>query len=538
MKFTLGTNSKFILRLLAFSVLILSSWTQAQAQGFGPSCQMTRGLKFNLFMSPENSLNGAFGPQADRLPPTLISNCKGAGGKVLGLGLGLRLPSLTSDASDVSFDGSFRADSCQISNSPFKNVMSFDERKNSFDRQFKLLRSCAFLELTHLDNKPIQFSPNQNFCKMQKLPNGKVIAEGDFCYLRIQPDLRLVVGVGIKPECLDSAYLEKNKIQPHDIEALLQAFIVDDESSLVTENMIGSSKVRLSLMPSSKQVSVSKDFGPEQPAFPDTFSSDIHMGPIKILDGSFGDDKKTFFDISLLADSRAARNCKNGLCVGPGDYQQPIAGEIELAEITANGRQILDSWYSGNPSEPFLKSSWQGIFRFGRKTSEGLELKQGKTYELQIQFFNPYDDYMMLIKGYEQILVDLTLMNGTAGLDVINPLNSLRNLLGLPQVPQLPSLGKVEIEEELEKVRQVIAQLGNNLVFPPFYNNICSLDMKNCQKSNSTAKYLTLKTRFTVQGTNEADQSLKLVNVTTVKESQIQGSYQKNNVSLPGLVCE
>ncbi|MCE3010193.1 MAG: hypothetical protein LW875_06250 [Proteobacteria bacterium] len=538
MRITIGAHSKFIRTILAFSALILSTWSQAQAQAFGPTCQMARGLKFNFFMSPENSLSGAFGPQADRLPPTVISNCKGAGGKVLGLGLGLRIPSLTSDASDVSFDGSFRPDSCKISNSPFKTVMSFDERKDSFERQFKLLRSCTFLELTHLDNKPIHFSDHQKFCKMQKLPNGKVIAEGDFCYVRIQPDMRLVVGVGIKPDCLNSAYLEKKKIQPNDIEALLQAFVVDDETSLVTENMIGSSKVRLSLMPSSQQVSVTKDFGPEQPAFPDTFATDIHMGPIRILDGSFGDDKKTFFDLSLLVDSRATRNCRNSLCVGPGDYQQPIAGEVELAEISSSGRQVLDSWYSGNPSEPFLKSSWQGIFKFGRKTSEGLELKQGKTYELQIQFFNPFDDYMMLIKGYEQILVDLTLMNGTAGLDVINPLNSLRNLVGLPQVPQLPSLGKVEIEQELEKVRQVIAQLGSNLIFPPFYNNICSLDTKNCQRANSTAKYLTLKTRFTIQGTNDGDQSLNLVNITTVKESPVQGSYRKNLTALPGLVCE
>ncbi|MFN8792632.1 MAG: hypothetical protein ACK5Y2_14355 [Bdellovibrionales bacterium] len=416
--------------------------------------------------------------------------------------------------------------------------MSFQERRENFERQFKLLRSCTFLELTHLDNKPIRFSENQKFCRIKKQDNGKVIAEGDFCYVKIQPDLRLVVGVGIKPSCSNANSVVQNQIPASDIEALLQAFVVDDESSLVTENMIGSSRVRFSMMPSSKLVSVSQELGPEQPAFPDTFSADIHMGSIKIYDGSFGDDIKTFFDLSLLVDTRVARSCNSGLCVGPGDYQQPLAGEVEISEITKSGPRVLDSWASGNPSEPFMKGSWQGLFRLGRKTTEGLQVEQGNTYELKIEFYNPYDDYLMLIKGYEQLLVDLTLLNGTAGIDVISSINSLRSLLGLPQIPQLPSLGKVQIEDELEKVRKIMAQLGPTLAFPPYYRKLCSLDLKTCQATNSRSKYLVLKTRFKVSGVNDEDRSMKLTDIVTTRESKIMQAYRQPVTGLPELRCQ
>lgn len=511
-----------------------------QAQGFGPGCQMSKDFKFNFFISTENGNSGLYGAMADRLPPTIVSNCRGASGKFLGFGLGLRQPYFSSDAADVSFDGQIRKEICEIKNSSFKEQMPFDEKKQLFDEQFKLLRRCTYMEITHLDSKPIQFNQNQNYCKMTKLPNGKVQAEGDFCYIRVNPELRIALSVIIRPECTKAEFLAQNNLQYRDLEALLQGFIVEDDQSLVTENMIGSTKVRLSVMPESKTIAVNQDVGPETAQFPTTFTADIHQGPIIIRDGSFGDDKKTFFDLSLMLDTRSARKCgRIGGCVGPGDYQLPVAGEVELWEVNRQGKKIfLDSWYAGNPSDPFAKGHWQGIYRFGRKVSEGLEMSVGKTYELQVNFYNPYDDYIMLIKGWEQILVDLTLMNGTAGKDFIQPMNALNSLLGLPEMPILPQLGSTEVEEQLEKVRQLMQKLGQDQTFPPYYAEACDRTLATCQKMNSQSKYLTLNTRFTVKGIAEEDGSYILSELNTKRTSSFMANYNTSPTELPKLVCE
>lgn len=521
-------------------VVLLFSAIDVQAQVFGPGCQMSKDFKFNFFISTDNKNSGLYGAMADRIPPTVVSNCRGASGKFLGFGLGLRQPYFSSDAADVSFDGDIRKEICEIKNSTFEDPMTFDEKKQLFDEQFKLLRQCTYLEITHLDAKPIQFNPNQNHCKMTKLPNGKVKAEGDFCYIRINPELRVALSVILRPECASSEFLVKNKLQYRDLEALLQAFVVEDDKSLVTENMIGTTKVRLSMMPESSAISVNQDAGPETAQFPTTFTADIHQGPIIIRDGSFGDDKKTFFDLSLMLDTRSARKCgRSGACVGPGDYQIPVAGEVELSEITASGKkQFLDSWYAGNPTDPFAKGHWQGIFRFGRKVSEGLEMQIGKTYEVQVNFYNPSDDYIMLIKGWEQILVDLTLMNGTAGKDFIQPMNALNSLLGLPEIPILPQLGSTEIEDQIEKVRQIMQKLGQDQTFPPYYLQVCDPLMRSCQKMNSHSKYLTLTTRFTIEGISDEDGSYILSKIQTNRDSHFLKNYRKTPTALPKLVCE
>lgn len=531
---------KKIIFPLTLCGLIISLSPLAIAQlGYGPACKMSKDYKFNFFISPEHKTAGLFGPMADRTPPTVISNCQGTGGKYIGIGLGLRQPFLTSDVADVSFDGIFRNEVCAISHPPTSDLQTYPERLSYFQAQFQVLRSCTYFEFTHLDQKTIQFSPHQKFCQLKRLANGKVRAEGDFCYIQSSPDLRMAISVILRPECQDENFLRSKHLQPTDLEALLQAFIVDDQSSIVTENMLGSTKVRLSLMPNSQTLEVNPDLGPELPQFPTQFAADLHQGPITIKDGSFGDDRKIFFDLSLFLDTRSSRKCRQGICAGPGDFQVPIAGELEFSAVDGSGKKhVLDSWLGGNPTDAFAKTQWQGLFRFSRKVSEGLELNIGQTYEINIQFFNPYDDYLMLIQGFQQILIDLTLMNGTAGKDFIRPLNALNSLLGLPQVPLLPQLGSVEIEEQLEKVRQILQRLGQDQAFPPYYTRVCNSALASCQKMNATMKYLTLTTRFTLGPTSPENGNYTLLNIQTSRDSKYLPSYERSHQELPELVCQ
>lgn len=531
---------KLIAKTSFIALWILGSFVlSAQAQSFGPDCKMSRGLRYNFFLSPESKTAGAFGVQADRLPPTVISQCRGAGGKVLGFGLGLRIPFVTSDTSNISFDGDYKKELCQVKNSPVNNLLGFDEKNRTVQSQFRLMRTCSYLEITHLDNRELNFNSDQKFCKMERLHNGKVIARGDFCYLQISPDLNIAVSVALEPKCLDQSFLDENGIKPQDIDTVLQAFVVEDETSIVTNNLIGSSRVRLTLMPSSKSIALTKDVGPEQPAFPEIFAADLHMGAISIRDSSGEDVKRTQFELSVFADSRTQEACTfNSTCVAPTDFQMPLVAEVEFSELKGRTKLFLDGWYAGNTLDPMLKSNWQGLFRLGRKMSEGVQLEVGKTYELKLNFYNPYDDFMMLVRGYEHILVDLTGLNGTAGLDAITPINSLRSLLGLPEMPPMPQIGRSDIEQELEKVRQVLSQISHMSVFPPFYKKMCDPSLATCVNANSTSKMLTLTAEFTVKGVNQATGEFILSNANIRRESPLLKAYSLMNMALPEMVCQ
>lgn len=519
----------FVLGLVLFANL-------AQAQMNQGLCQMSKDYKFNFFSDFSENTLGMFSVNGDRLPPTVIENCKGASGKFLGFGLGLRQPYLTSDTSDVSFDGSIRPEICKIKNEPTP-LVTFADKKSHFEKQFKTLRACTSFEITQLDNKPINFTADQKYCTITKLPNGKLAAKGDFCYLRITPDLRVAMSIVMNQDCANEAFLAEQGLQPGDMEALLQAYVVEAEDSMVTENMIGSSKVRVTILPTDKFLPINQDLGPESARFPTTFSADVNMGDIKLRDDSTPREARSFIDLSVFADNRSGRKCVGTLCAGSGDYEVPLAAQAELLEVNGSKKTLVDSWYAGNAIDPFVKAQWQGLFRMGRYTIEGYQLKPGHRYELSLTFFNPYDDYLMLVKHYEQILIDLTLMNGTAGKDAIQPISSLRGLMGLPELKSLPALGAGDINVELEKVRQFFNKLGANSAFPPYYDKACR-DNGSCVNLNKIGHYLKLKTQFNLGPVNEDDRSYTLTQVQVVKESPLLPSYQKTVPALPGLECQ
>lgn len=525
---------KNIIQTVSFLGLILFA-DLANAQMSQGLCQMSKDYKFNFFTDFAENNIGMFSVNGDRLPPTVVENCKGASGKYLAFGLGLKQPYLTSDTSDVSFDGTIRPEICSIKNEPTP-LMPFIDKQTHFAKQFQTLRACTSFEITQLDNRPINFTADQKFCKITKLPNGKLAAKGDFCYLRITPDLRVALSIVMNADCAKREFLEKEGLQPGDMEALLQAYVVESEDSMVTENMIGTTKVRVSILPTDKLMSINPDLGPESARFPTTFSADVNMGDIKLRDDSTEQEARSFVDLSVFADNRSGRNCIGTLCAGSGDYEVPLAAQAELFEVVGNQRTTVDSWYAGNAIDPFVKAQWQGLFRMGRYTIEGYQLKPGTRYEMVMTFFNPYDDYLMLVKHYEQILIDLTLLNGTAGKDAIQPISSLRGLLGLPELKSLPVLGAGEINIELEKVRQFFNKLGSNSAFPPYYDKACK--GANCVNLNKIGHFLKLKTQFNLGPINEDDRSYTLTNVTVSKESPLYTGYNKSVPALPELECK
>lgn len=521
---------------LASLVLLLSQNVVAQ-QFMGGGCAMQTYPPMNFYINYQHQTTGMFGVQANEFPPVTVEGCKSAAGQQLAFGLALRKPSLASDVSDVSFDGVLKPDLCEIKNTPV-TMAPFEEKQKIFNEQFKLLRSCMKIEVSHLDQKQLEFNPKQKHCKIERISPSKLEAKGDFCFLPIKPDTRVSLSLIVDKNCAKAQYLKENNIQMSDIEAVLNAYVVPDDSGTYINNQIGSQKVRLAVLPDEKIMPVYKSVIDEGPRFPTEYAPDIYMGQIKFKDDSRGDESRTFVEMQVFVDNKSQRTCANGLCAGPSDYQMPLAAEVELFEIVNGKKKHVDVWYTGNIYDPFIKSQWQGIYSFGKKNIENYKMEKGKQYQIQLNFYNPYDDFILLTNTYEQLLVDLTLINGVAGIDTLRPIAEISPIKLMPTMSSLPSLGPtVDINKEFEKIRLFFKGLGTETQFPPIYDYICNSDKSNCIKTNKKSYFLKLTAQFTVGEVNDEDLSFKLEDVKLKKQSPVLENFNKVSEGLPELSC-
>lgn len=533
MKFTAKNKILWSAFLLLFS---FGDLALAQRGTVAQECQMSKGFKYNYFLDMQTQNVGLFGNNIEALPPTVIQNCRGSSGKYLGIGLGVAKPFIISDTANVSFDGELSEEICKLENTP-KELMSHEEKKRILKAQYHMLRSCTHLEITHLEGRPIQFESQQGFCTIEKKPNGKLIAKGDFCYIKVTPDLRVAVSVAINPNCANASYLLQNNIQISDVDSFLQAFVVDEPSGIFINNQIGSAPVRVSILPTDEAMNLNKDAPEEGARFPTTFGADVHMGSMNIVSGDNGGNPATALRLSLFVDNRGDRKCnKDGICAGPGDYQIPLAAEVTLYEYKNGKRIAVDSWYAGRFLDPFVKAQWQGLYDLGQHIVDGLEMEENKTYEVVMNFYNPYEDFLMLTTRFQEFTIDYTLLNGTAGKDSIDPLASLNNIKLLPTLNNLPPVDTSnDLSVEYEKIQQYFRGFSRDSQFPPYYDDICVEGL--CHKTKSTGKYLQISNKFKIQKDPESGE-IKVKDLTLERTSPVMKSYQIENATLPGVVCQ
>ncbi|MDG0814898.1 hypothetical protein [Bdellovibrio svalbardensis] len=496
-------------------------------------CKMSRDPKMNYFISYENKALGMFSEAAEKAQaPSVIERCQLDSGKFLMLSLGVRRPTLNSDVADVSFDGQLIDTKCSIENSFFKEQPDYSERSKIIEQQHKVLRTCTYMQIFDLDNKPIEFKPEQSHCKITRMPTGSLKAEGDFCFVRIRPINRFAVSTVVKDECRDVNFLKANNIAPQDVEAALNAYVVGDDSGLSTEvDPIGSTKTRLYIAPHSKMLNLSDDFGADTPRFPTEFNADVHMGELKIR-GS----KETFtVDMSLLVNNRSQKSCYQGMCASPSDFDVPVVGQVELFEVQKGGKEnYIDAWWHAGLANP----NWQGLMKSGPHVLNETELKPGTHYRMTVTFVDPAEDFTLFIKDIQQMTIDLKGLQGTAGLDSIAPIMALTSLVGLPPMENLPSMSSPNMEVEMERVLKTLQKLGQDRQWPSYYNDVCNSKRASCIKAGKSKFYSKLTLDFTMGDFNIETGSWDLNSYTVKRESPVFGNYTVNPKALPTVSCE
>lgn len=497
------------------------------------ACKMSRDPKMNFAISYENKNIIGFSEATDApQAPSVIDRCQLDSGKFLMFALGVRRPSLNSDVADVSFDGKISDAKCSIANSFLKDQPSFDERASIISKQYKALRACSYIQLYDLDNKPIDYQPQQDHCTITKAVDGSLKMEGDYCFIRVRPSNRYAVTTVIKDECRDVQYLNSHGIDPQDVEASLNAYVVGDDSGYSTDvDPIGATQTRLYFAPHSNLLKLSDDYGPEFVRFPTEFDADVHMGEMKIR----GSGETFTVDMSLLVDNRSKKNCYQGMCASPSDYDVPVVGQVEFSQVNRDGSlTFLDEWWHAGLANP----RWQGLMKSGPHILNETVLTPETRYHMTVTFVDPLEDFTLFVKDIQQFTINLKNLQGTAGVDSIMPMDALTSLVGLAPMENLPSLSSPDMSVEMDRILRTLSKLGQDRMWPSYFDDICNSSRASCVKAGKAKFYSQITVDFTMGEFDSDTGTWKLKDFSVKRESPVFGSYATKPAALPTVSCE
>jgi hypothetical protein len=498
-------------------------------------CRMSRDPKANYFISPEGQTSGIFSDNSNRpQAPSTIDKCPEESGHFMMFAYGVLRTGINSDVSDVTIDGNIFDTKCSIQNSPGPVGSSFVNEKLLVNTKLKALRACTFLQVADLDRNPLDYKPNQTTCKITSMGQGLVRAEGQYCFFRIRPNNRFAVNVVVKDECKDANYLKQNGINPQDIEASLNAYVVGDDSGYSSDvTAIGTRQMRFYIQPSSQLMPLSEDNGPDVPRFAAEYNADIHMGDLRMAGGNGNTDGFTILP-SLLVSNTGSPKCAQGFCAGPADFDVPVVGEFALYKVGANGAtEMIDSWWAGALAQP----QWQGLLHLVGHTINESELHTGDRYQLTVTFVDPYDDFTLYSKYFEQLMIDLHSTEGTAGIDTIAPISSLAPLGGVSGLFGLPTLSGPDENIDLSNILTALRKLGDNRQWPTYYDNICNANHQSCVKSGKVKFFNKLTTNFTLGNYDASIDSWEIKNLSVARQSPVFNNYSKGTSALPSVQC-
>lgn len=509
-----------VLSCAALCTLIL----QAEA------CKMSRDQKFNYFVNSSANYSGMFWEgRSTVFAPTVIEKCQQSVGQYLMLSLGVRVPTTMSETSDISFDGKIQQGICKVQDAPLP-LQSFDEKKLIFEKNHKILRQCTHLQVYDLENRPIQFKPDQTACKIRSIGNGIFRLDGDFCFLKIGTANRFVVSVTVNDECKSEKFLKDNNIEAQDLEAALNAYTVGDDSGSSTEiDPLGSSRVRLYFQPKAGSIPLTDDEDTRSPRFPTVYAPDIHMGALKLQ----GSGQTWTMDMSLFVDNRTDNLCTNGQCHRVSNFNVPIVGEANLYSVRNGKRNLIDSWWHAGVAT----ANWQGLLTGISKNINEVEFKVGDKYSIETIFIDPFEDYTLFAMSFQQFLIDLKSTEGTAGIDVIQSMKGLQNLAGLSPLRNLPNLTSGDFTAELDRVLLALSGLNKDRQWPAYYDKVCSPLLKSCVTPGKVKYFMKVRADFEIAGFDEMDGSAQFKNIKISRDSKVSNSYENEVKSFPKQSC-
>ena len=488
------------------------------------ACTASQAPPINYFFSTEMPSSGNFydGQERSRARPTIIEGCKDAAGQFLMVALALRTQKPNGKSGDLNFTSHYTPDQCRILNNPFPSEQRKKDKLNSFLEGFAFLRSCTYYDVKELEGNTILLPETEPAATMVKISPDHIIFYGDFFYLKIQKTSRFGISVGLRKECTDVSYINRQGLKPGEIQSLLNTYIAGDASGLTTDlTAIGSSKIRLLLNPNSNSLSYpSAPVEINSPFWPDTWRGGVELGAIGIKPEK---DSRTRVDLQLLMDHFGSSE---------DSYLTPVAGKVELSDLSGARNKVVDSWYFGDIAPPQYQGFLTGL---PRMVTDGI-IQKGKRYRIQFSMADPNEDFLLFKTGMKQMLVDLSSLIGLPGVDILDTINSLTALTEGKTLNGLAGLSGTDAEQVIQNSLDDLSQRTNNPSWPPEYKRACLSRDGTCTERGQHKWIKRLGAEFTIGG-QQADEHYELLNLTEFSEDLDHPYREWSTPALPQLDC-
>ncbi len=428
-----------------------------------------------------------------------------------------------------SFFGELGDNQLRITNAPYSNLQTYEDRAAVYKKQSETLWQCVRYVVKDLGPRGIRLPKDQKGCRFSQPDSETVVASSGLCFFEIDLGSTFTVSYELNPNCLQRDFLEQHKISPTDFFVFSGYYIAEDASgSSMNIDPIAQSRLHLSVEPWNKTIPLSADFGPDFPRWSASFGYDVHAGPIKLFNNS---DGQQLLEVPLLTNNRCPDTCVNNACASICNFSVALGTQSQIARITPSGKlQTLDSWFTGAT----IPAQWEGFLPAQRTFPTPL-LKAGERYRISMDLSYP-DAYFRLFRdGFKEFALQVDAY--AAGSDItgtfqplptLSPLRSLDGkLANFPTLTELPRWGSfVRSLSPLEAMKRLLT-LGD---WPPYYEKACLAGKCGAASTKETA--LTLQVDFTVFDSQDG-QPATLGNFVVRRYSKLGTSYETSVEKLP-----
>lgn len=496
------------------------------------ACMASRDPRANYFIAYERPYAGLFadGAAVKDIHPTIVDRCQGSGDFLM-VALTLRTQKMNGRTGDISFTNKFKDDACKIVNNPFPVVQTYEDKSKVFQKQYALLRGCTFLDIVDIDDNQIDLPESQPASKVEVMGKNHIRVEGDFVYIKTHPYNRFAIGIGLKKECTRASSIRALGLEPGDLQALLNTYIAGDASGSTTDlTSVGSTRVRLALTAGSELMNVSSTEEPaDVPSWPTTFKTGVEFGTLTIKPENDARSKLDF--IPLVDNFSSERKCRGGICSSENSFQAPVAGLVELTDLSGARKKVVDSWYFGAAAP----AQYQGFLESISKYVDPGLITIGRRYSIEMTMVNPTEDFLLFRSGLAQMLIDLSNLGSVAGLDIMQALGGVATITGMKSLNTLGAVGPDSgaiIQSALDEMNDYKGPQH----WPAYIDNTCLGKTGICYSRGRTKFVKKIGAEFTI-GELKEDLSYRLENMRIYSVDPANGYVQRQNVKTPKVDC-
>ena len=521
---SLITSFRFLTIVLPLLIFLL-------LQEVNATCGMSKEAPIRYYTSLEKRASGLFSSEMQQSISTYVNRCGSESGKFLMLTLGAARANYYSDVFDISTDGKLFPNICTLEGLPVARKLSFADNQANMLQNYQAIRSCLFFRVEDIGGQILELPQNQTSCKVRINNPASADVTGDFCFFKIKATSEFKITPLINPECENGEFYNQNKINPQDVQSVLNIYVTGDSSGMSSEiNPVGSRQIHWHLQPPNELMSLISNFENEDLKFPAEYNVDTHLGEVEVKSSSLGTD----IYLSNFIQNLSLEKCIRSLCSSPSWYLHPVFEQVDFFERDTNGKfEIIDTWYGGGYAQP----AWEGLMKIGTHHMSGYNIREGHQYKIELTLTDPLDDYLMYLNWAKQMLIRLPEIGENSDLQKLEVLAPLQQLRLISSLPALPAVGSAINLGDLQKIIADLNKLVGSRAWPDSYELVCDPLRINCIRSASRKYHTKIIFEFKVGPLNPQTKAWKIEEMITTKDSPIFQKYRKILTQLPYLKC-